>query len=78
MSEDIFEHPDDLHIHPDDPHAHLELLRTEHRDLDEAIGQLIQAPQLDELLIRRLKKRKLALKDRIAVIERIIEPDEPA
>ncbi|THF62601.1 YdcH family protein [Pseudothauera rhizosphaerae] len=56
----------------------LEALRGEHRDLDEAIAHLAAAPAEDELLMRRLKKRKLALKDRIALIERMLEPDELA
>lgn len=56
----------------------LEELRVEHRDLDEAIARLNISQPEDELLVRRLKKRKLALKDRIAVIERILEPDELA
>ena len=41
------------------------------------IGQRF-APTLDELLMRRMKKRKLQLKDRIAIIERLLEPDELA
>jgi hypothetical protein len=53
-------------------------LRIEHRDLDAAIDQLMAVQVKDELLIRRLKKRKLALKDRICVIERALEPDELA
>lgn len=53
-------------------------LRAEHRDLDAAIGRLDSAPPDDELLIRRLKKRKLHLKDRIAALERMLEPDELA
>lgn len=65
----------------DDPivlDVQLQKLREEHRDLDEAIAQLASAPSEDELLMRRLKKRKLQLKDRIAVLERMTEPDEPA
>ena len=58
--------------------AHLQELRIEHRDLDAAIARLAAAPIEDELLLRRLKKRKLQLKDRIAVIERMIEPNESA
>ncbi|MBN8442735.1 MAG: YdcH family protein [Thauera sp.] len=58
--------------------ARLEELRVEHRDLDEALSRLIETPTSDELMLRRLKKRKLALKDRIAGIERILEPDERA
>jgi len=56
----------------------LAALRAEHRDLDEAIARLSATPTEDELLLRRLKKRKLALKDRIAIIERMLEPDELA
>lgn len=58
--------------------AQLQELRQEHRDLDEAIDRLESAPTLDELLLRRMKKRKLQIKDRIAVIERMLEPDELA
>jgi hypothetical protein len=58
--------------------AKLEELRGEHRDLDDAIARLDAAPTDDELLLRRLKKRKLTLKDRIAAIERSLEPDEYA
>jgi hypothetical protein len=65
----------------DDPavlKAKLQELRSEHRDLDEAIARLDAAPTEDELLLRRLKKRKLTLKDRITAIERALEPDEYA
>jgi hypothetical protein len=65
----------------DDPavlRAKLQELRSEHRDLDEAIARLDAAPTEDELLLRRLKKRKLTLKDRIAAIERELDPDEYA
>lgn len=60
---------------PDDPRAHLQELRAEHRDLDEAIARIDAETPADELLLRRLKKRKLHLKDRIAQIERMLEPD---
>jgi len=53
-------------------------LIAEHRDLDEAIARMATAPPVDELLLHRLKKRKLQLKDRIALIERMLEPDVPA
>lgn len=53
-------------------------LRLEHRDLDDAISRLIAQPTGDELAMRRLKKRKLLLKDRIAALERQIDPDEYA
>jgi hypothetical protein len=56
----------------------LEALTVEHRDLDEAIAQLLASPPKDELLLRRMKKRKLQLKDRITLIERMLDPDVPA
>lgn len=58
--------------------SRLAALQAEHRDLDLAIGQIATAPPEDELLVRRLKKRKLALKDRITLIERMLEPDDRA
>lgn len=53
-------------------------LTAEHRDLDLAIDRLSTQPPSDQLMLRRLKKRKLALKDRIAYIENLIDPPEPA
>ena len=53
----------------------LELLRTEHRDLDAAISALTDAGSTDQLQIARLKKRKLRLKDQIAIIEDTLLPD---
>lgn len=53
----------------------LEVLRREHRDLDEAIEALHERGSADMLTIKRLKKQKLALKDRIAQLEDRILPD---
>ena len=53
----------------------LELLRSEHRDLDAAISALVDAGSRDQLQIARLKKRKLRLKDQIAIIEDQLLPD---
>jgi hypothetical protein len=53
-------------------------LNVEHRDLDDVIHRLEAESMLDELQIRRLKKRKLLLKDQIAWIERQLDPDIPA
>jgi hypothetical protein len=53
-------------------------MQVEHRDLDDIIGRVLQTPPRDDLLLQRLKKRKLQLKDRIALLERMIEPDIPA
>jgi hypothetical protein len=58
--------------------SRLATLQAEHRDLDMAISQIDASPTDDELLVRRLKKRKLALKDRITLIERMLEPDDRA
>lgn len=53
-------------------------LRLEHRNLDAEIGRLIADIQADELSIKRLKKRKLWLKDCISRLESALIPDEPA
>lgn len=61
-----------------DIHARLQELQTEHRDIDNVINHLAATATPDELLIRRLKKRKLLLKDRIAQLEQMLIPDVPA
>jgi hypothetical protein len=53
----------------------LERLQQEHRDLDAAITALQDSPGADLLQVQRLKKRKLALKDRIGYIEDQLTPD---
>lgn len=53
----------------------LELLRSEHRDLDDAIAALDTAGRADPLAVRRLKKRKLMLKDEMTRITDEITPD---
>jgi hypothetical protein len=50
-------------------------LRIEHRDLDDVIGRLTMDLYVDELQLRRLKKRKLLLKDQIARLESELIPD---
>jgi hypothetical protein len=57
---------------------HLIELRMEHADLDAMIDRLAEQMPLDELMLRRLKKRRLGLRDDIARIERELSPDEPA
>jgi hypothetical protein len=68
----------DANQSPEALQARLVELRIEHRDLDEAIGRLTLAPSEDELMLRRLKKRKLLIKDRISTLERMLGPDEYA
>jgi hypothetical protein len=53
-------------------------LRQEHRDLDVAIELMVQNPESDEIAMKRLKKRKLLLKDQITLLENKLIPDEPA
>ncbi len=53
----------------------LEMLRTEHRDLDDAIAALAAQTVPDQLQIARLKRKKLKLKDRIGRIEDDLTPD---
>ncbi|QCK88473.1 DUF465 domain-containing protein [Phreatobacter aquaticus] len=53
----------------------LERLRQEHRDLDTAIEALANLVVADRLQLQRLKKRKLALRDRISYLEDLMTPD---
>ncbi len=50
-------------------------LKTEHRNLDDKIAEMTANPPFDQLLVQRLKKRKLALKDQIAKIDSQLMPD---
>ncbi len=53
----------------------LAALKVEHRDLDTAIAALLQSDGPDQLQVARLKKRKLILRDQIAIIEDHLTPD---
>lgn len=68
--------PSDAEI--SDIQLQLHELQVEHRDLDLVISHLIENPPPDDLLVRRLKKRKLLLKDRILQLESMLVPDIPA
>ncbi len=50
-------------------------LRLEHRDLDDAIHRLTEGTYVDQMQLRRMKKRKLLLKDVIARLESMLIPD---
>lgn len=70
-------------ISPDDEEtaaiaAEISALSQTHRELDDQIAQLDRELTKDELSIRRLKKQKLQLRDKILVLERLLEPDVPA
>jgi hypothetical protein len=53
----------------------LKQLRVEHRDLDLVIARLVSDPHVDQLMLKRLKKRKLMLKDMITQLESARIPD---
>lgn len=53
----------------------LEFFRQEHRDLDQAIIALSDTATSDRLMIQRLKKKKLQLKDKITLLEDKLTPD---
>lgn len=53
----------------------LKKLRNEHRDLDLVINRLVDDPCVDQIMLRRLKKRKLLLKDMITQLESARIPD---
>jgi hypothetical protein len=65
---------DNLHS----PQRRLIELRMEHADLDNLIDRNIDDPSADELTLRRLKKRRLLLRDQIARLEVELDPPEPA
>jgi hypothetical protein len=60
------------------PERRLIELRIEHGDLDALIDKAAVDAPIDELMMRRLKKRRLALRDEIARVECGLKPDEPA
>ena len=53
----------------------LAALKTEHRDLDDVISRISESAPFDQIQVKRLKKRKLMLKDQIARIEDALLPD---
>ena len=65
---------DNLHS----PQRRLIELRIEHADLDSLIDRISEARPSDDLALRRLKKRRLLLRDLIARLEAEIDPPEPA
>lgn len=63
---------------PENLQDRLIALQSEHRELDTLIAELSANPPSDDLMLRRMKKRKLQLKDEISLAERLLTPDEPA
>ena len=70
-------------INPSDPalennevlQIQLAVIKSEHRDLDDAISALVEKGTADQLTLQRLKKRKLALKDKISRLADRLTPD---
>lgn len=60
------------------PERKLIELRIEHADLDAVIDRLVLTQPVDEMSLRRLKKRRLGLRDEIARLEATLDPKEPA
>lgn len=60
------------------PERQLIELRIEHADLDAWIDRLADESPVDELMLQRLKKRRLALRDAMARLEAALDPKEPA
>ena len=60
------------------PERRLIELRMEHADLDALIDRAGEQSPVDELMLRRLKKRRLQLRDQIARLELQLDPKEPA
>ena len=60
------------------PERRLIELQMEHADLDAMIDRAAEQSPVDELMMRRLKKRRLSLRDQIARLELVLDPKEPA
>ncbi|MCF8208515.1 MAG: YdcH family protein [Rhodoferax sp.] len=60
------------------PQRRLIELQIEHADLNAVIDRAASVVPIDELMLRRLKKRRLVLRDEIARLENMLDPDEPA
>ena len=66
----------DINLHS--PERQLIELRMEHADLNALVDIAAHTMPVDELLLRRLKKRRLQLRDQIAQLELSLDPPEPA
>ena len=67
-----------MSLNPEAIQSRIDELKLEHHYLDLAIRVLTDTPGHDELHLRRIKKRKLLLKDQIAFLEAQLTPDIPA
>ena len=67
-----------MSLDPEQLRERILALEIEHRDLDEAIARLADLPTRDDLLLTRLKKRKLQLTDQVLQLKKLLVPDIPA
>jgi hypothetical protein len=67
-----------LYLNLHSPERQLIELKIEHADLNALVDITAHATPIDELMLRRLKKRRLLLRDRIARLELSFDPPEPA
>ena len=67
-----------MEINLHSPERRLIELRMEHADLNALIDRAGLEHPVDELMMRRLKKRRLALRDQISRLELLLDPKEPA
>ena len=68
----------DSHLNLRSPERRLIELRMEHADLDNLIDRAVEQAPADDLSLRRLKKRRLLLRDQISRLEAELDPPEPA
>jgi hypothetical protein len=67
-----------LYLNLHSPERQLIELKIEHADINALVDIIVRATPMDELMLRRLKKRRLLLRDRIARLELSLYPPEPA
>lgn len=67
-----------LHLNLHSPERHLIELKMEHADLNALVDMAVQAMPINELVLRRLKKRRLLLRDNISQLEQSLQNPEPA
>ncbi len=67
-----------LNLNHHSPARHLIDLKIEHADIDALVDGAAQAVPVDEIMLRRLKKKRLQLRDQISQLELSLDPREPA
>lgn len=68
----------DLNLNHHSPERRLIDLRIEHADIDALVDSAVHAVPIDEIMLRRLKKKRLQLRDQISQLESSLDPREPA